>query len=55
MFGFELGEQLIEIMDVPRALDLRQHHDIELVADGGDNFTDVVEHPRRIERIDAGP
>jgi hypothetical protein len=28
----ELGEQLVQVMDVPRTLDLRQHHDVELVA-----------------------
>ena len=30
---FELREQLVEIVDVPRAIDLRQHDDVELVAD----------------------
>ena len=43
---FELGEQLVEIMDVPRALDLGQHHDVELVADRGDDLDQVVERPR---------
>ena len=52
---FELRQQLIEIMDVPRPIDLRQHDDVELVADGGDQFGDVVQHPGRIERVDAGP
>ena len=52
---FELGEQLVEIMDVPRPLDLRQHNDVELVADGGDDLDDIVERPGRVERIDAGP
>ena len=55
VLGLELGEQLVEIMDVPFALDLRQHHDIELAADGGDNLTNIIKHPRRIERIDPGP
>ena len=31
----ELREQLVEIMDVPGALDLGQHDDVELVADRG--------------------
>ncbi len=32
------AQELIEIMDVPRAIDLGQHDHIELVADGGDEF-----------------
>ncbi len=55
VLGFELGEQLVEIMDVPRALDLGQHDHVELVADGGDDLDDVVEHPGRVERIDPRP
>ncbi len=42
-------------MDVPRALDFGQHDHIELLPDGGDDLTNVVEHPRRIERVDPGP
>ena len=38
VLGLELGEQLVEIVDVPRALDLGQHDDVELVADGGDDL-----------------
>ena len=52
---FELGQQLIEIVDVPGALDLGQHDDVELVADRGDDLGDVVEHPRRVERVDPRP
>ena len=52
---FELRQQLIEIIDVPGAIDFRHHHDIELVADRGDDLGHVIEHPWRIERIDAGP
>ena len=55
VLGFELREKLIEIMDVPRALDLRQHDDVELLADCGDDLGDVVEHPGRVERVDARP
>jgi hypothetical protein len=33
VLGFKLGEKLIEIMDVPGALDLRQHDDVELLPD----------------------
>jgi hypothetical protein len=55
VFGFKLGEQLIEIMNVPGALDLGQHDDIELLPDGGDDLGYVVEHPGRVERVDARP
>ena len=36
--GFELGEQLVEIMNVPGALDLGQHDHVELVADRARRF-----------------
>ena len=55
VLGFELRQKLIEIMDVPGAFDLRQHDDVELLADGGDDLRNVVEHPRRVERVDARP
>ncbi len=32
VFGFQLGQQLVKIMDVPRTFDLGQHDHIELVA-----------------------
>ena len=53
--GLELGEQAIDVVDVPRALDLGDHHDLELVADVRHQFGDVVEHPWRGELVDAGP
>jgi hypothetical protein len=55
MLGFKLGEKLVQIMNVPRALDLRQHDDVEFLPDGGDDLANIVEHPRRIERVDARP
>ena len=55
MLGFELGKQLVEVVDVPRPLDLGQHDDVELVADGGDDLAHVVEHPRAVEAVDARP
>ena len=55
MLRFELREQLVEIVDVPGAIDLGQHHHVELVADRGDDRGEVVEHPGRIEGIDARP
>src|SRR5262249_35093101 len=42
-------------MDVPGSLDLRQHDHVELCADRADDLDHVVEHPRRIERIDPRP
>ena len=51
----ELRQQLVEIVDVPRPLDLGQHHHVELVAGRCDDLRDVVERPGRVERIDAGP
>ena len=50
-----LGKQLVEIVDVPRPLDLGQHDDVELAPDCADYFDDVVQHPRRVERVDARP
>ena len=55
MPGLELRQQLVEIVDVPGAFDLRQHDDVELVADRGDDLGDVVEHPGRVERVDPRP
>ncbi len=52
---FELGQQLVEIMDVPGAFDLGQHDDVELVADGADDFGHIVEQPGRIQAIHARP
>ena len=52
---FELCQQLVEIMDIPCPFDLGQHDHIELVADLGDEFGDVVEHPGAVQRVDAGP
>ena len=51
----ELGEQLVDVVDVPRPLDLGHHHDVELVADRGDDLEQVVENPGRVEGVDAGP
>ena len=37
------------------ALDLRDHDDVERVADLGDRGGEVVEAPRRVEAVDPGP
>ena len=42
-------------MDVPGALDLRDHDHVELVADLGDQGGQVVEDPGALERVDPGP
>ena len=55
MARLQLREQLVEIVDVPGAVDLGQHDDVELVADRADDFGHVIERPGRIERVDAGP
>ncbi len=51
----ELGQQAIDVVDVPGALDLRHHDHVELVADLRDERRQVVEHPGRLERVDACP
>jgi acyl dehydratase len=51
----ELGEQAVDVVDVPRALDLRDHHDLEPLADLGDDLGQVVQHPRALERVDTRP
>ena len=51
----ELRQQLIEVVDVPRPVDLGQHDHVELAADRRDDLGDVVERPGRIEGVDARP
>ena len=51
----ELGEEPVDVVDVPGALDLRDHDHVELVADLGDERGQVVEDPGALERVDAGP
>ncbi len=55
MLRLKLRQKLVEVVDVPGALDLGQHDDVELAADGGDDLDHVVERPGRVERVDAGP
>ena len=52
---FELGEEAIHVVDVFGPLDLRDHDDVELVADLRHQRGDVVETPRRIEAVDPAP
>jgi hypothetical protein len=51
----ELREQPVDVVDVPRPLDLRDHDHLELVADLRDEGEEVVEHPRALERVDPRP
>ena len=53
--GLELGEQAVDVVDVPGALDLGHHHDLELVADLADQRGQVVEHPGALQRVDPRP
>ena len=55
VLGFELRQQLVHEVNVPGSLDLRDDDDIELVADRGDDLHHVVEEPRAVQRVDAGP
>ena len=45
VLGFELGQQLIEVVDVPRSFDLRQHDHVELAPAAGDDLKNVVQSP----------
>jgi hypothetical protein len=53
--GLELGEQAVDVVDVPRALDLGDHDHLELVADLHHQFGQVVQHPRRGELVHPRP
>ena len=53
--GLELGEQAVDVVDVLGALDLGDHDHVEPLADLGDRGGEVVERPRRVERVDPGP
>src|SRR5688572_4115998 len=55
MLGLELSEELVEIVNVPRPLDLGQHDDVELVTRRGDDLAHVVEHPGAVQAVDARP
>jgi hypothetical protein len=51
----ELGEQAVDVVDVPGALDLGDHDHVELVADLGHELGQVVEDPGALERVDPRP
>ena len=55
VLGLELGQQLVEVVDVPGPLDLGQHDHVELGADRRHDLQDVVERPGRVEAVDARP
>jgi hypothetical protein len=51
----ELREEPVDVVDVPRALDLRNHDHVEPVADLAHQRDEVVEHPWRVERVHPRP
>ena len=51
----EQRQVLVDEMNVPVALDLGDHHDVELVADFADESRHVVEKPGRVQRVDPRP
>ncbi len=53
--GLELREQPVDVVDVLGARHLRHHDDVEAVADLRHERHQVVERPRRVERVDARP
>ena len=53
--GLQLSEQAIDVVDVPGPLDLGHHDHLEAIADRAHDFGQVVEHPRRLQRVDARP
>ena len=55
MLRLELREQLVDVVDVPGALDLREHEDVELVARFRHDGHHVVEEPRTVEAVHPGP
>src|ERR1700730_18145901 len=55
VFRFQLCEQLIEIVYIPRPFNLRQHDDIELLAHRCHDLHDIVENPGAVQRVDACP
>jgi hypothetical protein len=54
-FGFELGEQLVDVVNVPGARDRGNHDDVEPVADLAHEAGQVVENPGAVEAVDTGP
>ena len=55
MPGFQLGQQLIKIMNVPGAFHFRQHDHIDLVAYLRDNLGNIIQKPRTVQAVDPGP
>ena len=53
--GLQLGQQPVDVVDVLGPLDLGDHDHVEAVADLGDGGDEVVERPRRVERVDPRP
>ncbi len=52
---FELREQAVGVVDVPRSFDLGDHDHLETPADLADEPGDVVEEPRTVEAVEPRP
>src|SRR5262249_31832317 len=55
MLGLELRQQAVDVVDVPRPLDLGNHHDLEAVADALHQRGDVVQAPGAVQAVDPRP
>ena len=55
VFCFQLGEELVEVMDIPGSFHLGEHDHVELRSDCGDDLDHIIENPWRVERVDARP
>jgi hypothetical protein len=55
VLALKLGQQLIEVVDIPWSFNLRQHDHVELPADRTYDLNYIVQRPRRVERVDPGP
>ena len=53
--GLELRQQTVHVVDVPGALHLGHHDDLDLVPDRTHDFGQIVQHPWRLKRVDARP
>ena len=53
--GLQLGNELVRVMDVPRAFDLRDHDHVELVAGLQHEVGHIVEEPGGVQAVDAAP
>ena len=55
MLRFQLGQQAVDVMDVPRPLHLGHHHHIQLISDLRNHREKVVQDPGAVQAVDARP